>query len=69
MSDCPNLIKCPFFNDALKNMPGTSEIYKHNYCRNKYFDCARYIFAKSGNKPVPSDLFPNEKNKILSLIN
>jgi hypothetical protein len=69
MSDCPNLVKCPFFNDQLINMPTISTLMKKNYCKETYNDCARYLVAKAlGSTLVPQDLFPAQKERALKII-
>jgi hypothetical protein len=69
VSDCPNLVKCPFFNDQLANMPTIANLMKENYCRETYDVCARYLVAKTlGSASVPKDLFPAQKERALKII-
>ncbi len=69
MSDCPNLFKCPFFNDQLVNMPTIAGMMKKNFCRQTYDDCARYLVAKAlGSPAVPPDLYPSQKERALKII-
>ena len=70
MPDCPNLVKCPFFNDKMDNMPAVANMYKKRYCKNDFDVCARWKVATAlGSAAVPADLFPNQvdrADKILS---
>lgn len=60
MPDCEMLATCPFFNDKMKDMPGTAKIYKEKYCKTNNKECARYSVLKSkGKEYVPPDMFPN----------
>jgi hypothetical protein len=69
MADCPNLQKCPFFNDKLANMPTVSGYLKKQFCRDIYNSCARYLVAQSiGSTIVPADLFPTEKQRAQEII-
>ncbi|MFH0924719.1 MAG: hypothetical protein V1872_03665 [bacterium] len=69
MAECECLATCPFFNDKMANRPVTSEIYKEDYCKGDNSDCARYmIFKIFGGLKVPSDLFPNQKDKAEKII-
>jgi hypothetical protein len=69
VSDCPNLAKCPFFNDQLSNMPTIADLMKENFCKETYDICARYLVAKAlGSALVPQDLFPSQKERALKII-
>ncbi len=69
---CPNLERCPFFHDRLKNMPATAELLKNEYCLGHgkhYTECARYKVASTlGKEFVPPDLFPNQEERALEII-
>ena len=69
MSYCELLEPCPFFNDELANKPGMSAMYKKNYCKGDYKNCARYLVSMElGRQNVPPDLYPNmwdRANKIV----
>lgn len=71
MAECELLSGCIFFNDKMLNMPGLSEMYKNQFCRQDYSKCARYmVYKELGKENVPLDLFPNQKEraeKILSV--
>jgi methyl-accepting chemotaxis protein len=69
MTDCARLAKCPFFNDRMAGMPAMAEMYKRQYCRGVFGDCARFIVADAwGPEKVPSDLFPNQADRARSLL-
>jgi len=60
MADCEFLGGCIFFNDQMKSMPSTSEVFKLRYCKEDYSDCARYLVRMAlGKGAVPEDMFPN----------
>jgi len=66
---CECISACPFFNDRMANMPAMASIYKKRYCEGNFEECARYIVFKAlGKAAVPSDLFPNQKERALRLI-
>ncbi len=61
MAECECLPSCPFFNDKMKNMPTTANVYKKRYCLGDNTKCARYmVFKALGKERVPLDLFPNQ---------
>jgi methyl-accepting chemotaxis protein len=70
--ECPNLKTCPFFKDALPDMPATAELLKQEYCfgRGKHYtECARYKVASTlGREYVPKDLFPDQLERALEII-
>lgn len=68
MGDCECLSGCLFFNDKMESMPAMKEMYKRNYCKGDFTNCARYIIFKALGKPaVPGNLFPNQKEKALEI--
>jgi hypothetical protein len=70
MADCEKLEKCPFFNDKMADMPTAASMYKENYCKKDFEKCARLMVAKKlGSEKVPADLFPNQTDRALELIN
>lgn len=69
MAECESLPECLFFNDQIKDMPATAEIYKARYCRNGKEGCARYMVKMElGKEHVPSDLFPNQAGRAAEII-
>jgi hypothetical protein len=68
MAECPIITKCPFFNDKMANMPATTQLFKRKYCLGQgksNENCARWIVAKKlGEEYVPSDLFPNQLERV-----
>ena len=70
MGECPKLEKCPFFNNRMANMPSVSEWLKEQYCRKGYDTCARYQAAEAlgGAAAVPIDLFLNQKQRAIEVI-
>jgi len=69
MAECEVLSTCIFFNDKMRDMPGTAAIYKKKYCQGDNSICARYMVFKALGKPkVPSDLFPNQDEKAREII-
>ncbi len=67
MAACGHLSDCPFFNDRMANMPLVSEILKEQYCLSEMSRCARYRVYRSG-LPVPNDLFPDDQDRCLSIL-
>ncbi len=69
MANCECLEGCPFFNDKMDNMPALANIFKKNFCRGDYSQCARHmVFEKLGKPAVPPTLFPNEKEKAETIL-
>jgi hypothetical protein len=69
MADCELLQTCIFFNDKMKNMPGTAAILKGQFCKSDNSSCARYtVFKALGRQKVPTDLFPQQKEKAEKII-
>lgn len=69
MADCPGIAQCPFFNGRMSELPGLTNLYKHQYCQGNYETCARFIVKKAkGGEAVPMDLYPNQKERAQSII-
>lgn len=69
MADCKNLKGCIFFNDQMKNMPGTSSVFKKKYCKDDFASCARYVVCEAlGKNAVPDDLYPNQSERAQEII-
>jgi hypothetical protein len=69
MADCPSLPKCPFFNDKMSGSPAMAGIMKRKYCQGDNSGCARWmVFQKTGPGTVPADLFPNQVEKVATLV-
>ena len=70
MQECECLPKCPFFNDKMKSKPATANLMKRKYCKGgDYSSCARFmIFRALGRDAVPSDLFPNQREKAAEIL-
>jgi len=69
MAECELTEGCIFFNDKMQSMPSMANMYKQRYCKGDFEICARYrVFKAIGRENVPSDLYPNEENKITSLV-
>ncbi len=47
MKECDYLQNCPFFNDKMANMPATADLFKNNYCKDNFSNCARYIVREA----------------------
>ncbi len=70
MADCQSLVACPFFNDKMANMPTIAGLMKRHKCQGYFEDCARYMVkSKKGKEMVPDNLFPNQKERALQIIN
>jgi hypothetical protein len=70
MSVCPSINVCPFYNDKMANMPALANMYKKNYCKSDNESCARWKVATAfGKEAVPLDLFPNQMERAISIIN
>jgi hypothetical protein len=64
MADCKFLEKCPFFNNQLANMPGSSKMIKKKYCLSYHNECARYTVAiVKGRESVPENLWPGDRKR------
>ena len=69
MADCVCLAGCIFFNDKMADMPDMANLYKQRYCRTDNSKCARFmVFSALGRENVPSDLFPNDSERALKII-
>jgi hypothetical protein len=69
MADCICLPRCPFFNDRMAGKPSTADVYKQKYCKGDSNDCARHIvFTALGKGAVPSDLYPNQKDRAMAIV-
>lgn len=69
MAECELLKGCIFFNDKMKNMPGTANILKAQYCQSDNNKCARYmVFQALGRENVPRDLFPQQVDRAKQII-
>ncbi|HHX94722.1 MAG TPA: hypothetical protein GX691_02715 [Clostridia bacterium] len=69
MSDCPSLVKCPFFNEKMDKMPAMANIYKAKYCKDDFNACARWKVASAlGSESVPNDLFPNQTDRVVEIV-
>jgi hypothetical protein len=69
MAECESFPTCPFFDDQMRDMPATAEVFKAKYCRGDKSSCARYMIqTKGGGVPVPSDLFPNQAERARMII-
>jgi len=69
MPDCECLPRCPFFNDRMADMPALADTMKGKYCRGEFGRCARHqIFEKLGSEGVPLDLFPNQLDRVASIL-
>jgi len=69
MASCDKLSGCPFFNDRLAGRTAVSEMLKKHYCQGDFMACARHIVCLAkGSSGVPSDLFPNQQEKLTVLL-
>jgi hypothetical protein len=69
MANCELIEKCLFFNDKMKDMPGTAEMFKKRYCKEDNSNCARHVVFKAlGREKVPPNLFPNHLDEAKKLI-
>jgi len=69
MADCECLPNCAFFYDKMENMPSMSNILKQRYCQGDWAMCARHqVFEALGREFVPSDLFPNQAERVAGVI-
>lgn len=69
MSRCERIENCPFFNDQMANMPATSTLYKHRYCKEDHTRCARlHVLERVGPDAVPTDLFPNQWDRAEKIV-
>ena len=69
MADCELVVKCPFFNDKMKNMPAIAEQMKTKYCKGDNSYCARFmVFRALGREKVPANLVPNQIDRAEEII-
>lgn len=70
MSECELRVTCsPFFDDKMNAMPTMADLYKARYCLGDCSACARFaVFQAAGAENVPIDLFPNELERVATLI-
>jgi len=66
VADCERLPSCPFFQ-KLAFLPRTAEALVQTYCRGDHKQCARYRVMSAGVFP-PEDLFPNESERALRIL-
>ncbi len=70
MTECKYITGCPFFNNKMTNMPKTANLFKERYCKGNNTKCARLMVAKNlGKEKVPLDLYPNQIERAINLIN
>lgn len=66
---CELLDTCIFFNEKMKNMPSTTQIFKKTYCLSDNKNCARYVVYKAlGRENIPTDLFPGDLKRAESIV-
>ena len=69
MANCDCLAACPFFNDRMKDMEGTANLFKARYCQGDFMRCARHLIKEALGKPaVPADLYPNQQERAQQVI-
>jgi hypothetical protein len=69
MANCELVETCIFFNGHMANMPSTADVYKKMFCQRDLEKCARYTIVKAkGRGTVPADLYPNQMEKAISII-
>ncbi|MDD5131729.1 MAG: hypothetical protein PHH44_03630 [bacterium] len=69
MAVCEILPVCIFFNDKMKDMPGTASFFKSKFCQGDNHKCARHmVLIACGRENVPIDLFPNQEEKANKII-
>jgi hypothetical protein len=68
-SECQYLAGCPFFNDKMEINSGIGAMYKLNYCKKNFTNCARYMVVQVlGKGTAPADLFPNQQARVEQII-
>ncbi|MBN2657217.1 MAG: methyl-accepting chemotaxis protein [Spirochaetales bacterium] len=65
--ECPMIGGCAFFNDKMGNMPAAANMFKQNYCRGNFADCARYIVKQATGVAHPT-LMPNQGEDVGKII-
>lgn len=69
MAVCEILPSCIFFNDKMKDMPGTTSFFKLKFCQGDNTHCARHmVLIACGRGNVPVDLFPNQEERANKII-
>jgi len=69
MAVCEILPQCIFFNDKMKDMPGTASFFKVKFCQEDNTNCARHmVLIAYGRENVPVDLFPNQAERANKII-
>lgn len=60
---------CDLFNKSVVNLPSTAKSFEEKFCKIDNESCARYVVYKQlGKNLVPTDLFPNEMGKAISIV-
>jgi hypothetical protein len=66
---CELIPQCIFFNERVKSSPEAFVLYKARYCNGEHTECARYlVFVALGKAAVPTDLFPNDRLRALTIV-
>jgi hypothetical protein len=69
MAECECLKGCPFFNDKMQNKPALAQLMKKQFCLGNNENCARHMVkAVAGPASVPADLYPNQKDRVPSVL-
>jgi hypothetical protein len=69
MADCPSLPRCPFFNDAMADMPAVANLTKRRLCQGDHAGCARYVVLQAlGREAVPPDLWPDQTDRARQIV-
>jgi methyl-accepting chemotaxis protein len=66
-NECPMIGGCAFFNDKMGNMPAAANMFKLNYCKGDFKDCARYIVKQATGVAHPT-LMPNQEEDVDKII-
>jgi hypothetical protein len=70
MADCPLLASCAFYNDKMADKPALIDMFKRRFCIDNNTSCARWKVATTiGREAVPVDLYPNQENRAMEIIN
>jgi hypothetical protein len=69
MIECPRAATCLFFTGKMQNMPATTDLMKRRYCYDDHAGCAIFMIGeKRGNDKIPADLFPNQHDRAVKLL-
>jgi len=69
MAKCAYLDTCPFFQDQLDDMPALARVFKEQYCRDDFENCARYMLKSTlGPELMPTNMWPNKIDEAKELI-